>query len=59
MRKSGSRWTRRTQTPQERDGLWIHPSALNGVLMGVSRHSLAWQWSGRPERVQPLAEVSA
>ncbi len=54
-----SRWTRRTQTPQERDGLWIHPSTLNGVLMGVSRHSLAWQWSGRPERVQALPEVSA
>lgn len=55
----GCRWTRRTQTPQERDGLWIHPSALNGVLMGVSRHSLAWQWSGRPDRVQALQEVSA
>lgn len=53
----GQRYTRRTQTPTERDGLWIHPSALNGVLMGVSRHSLAWQWSGRPERVQTLAEV--
>jgi hypothetical protein len=50
----GHRYTRRTQTPQERDGLWIHPSALNGVLMGVSRHSLAWQWSGRPDRVLPL-----
>lgn len=53
-----ARWTRRTQTPRERDGLWIHPSALNGVLMGVSRHSLAWQWSGRPERVEALQEVS-
>lgn len=54
LEEHGHRWTRRTQTPQERDGLWIHPSALNGVLMGVSRHSLAWQWSGRPDRVQPL-----
>lgn len=49
------RWTRRTDTPQEQDGLWIHPSALNGVLMGVSRTSLAWGWSGQPGRVQPLA----
>lgn len=59
LERQGNRWTRRTQTPQERDGLWIHPSALNGVLMGVSRHSLAWQWSGRPDRVQALQEVSA
>ena len=50
--RHGQRYTRRTQTPVERDGLWIHPSALNGVLMGVSRQSLAWQWSGRPDRVQ-------
>lgn len=50
------KWTRRTTTPTERDGLWIHPSALNGVLMGVSRSSLAWGWSGQPERVQALEE---
>ena len=55
----GHKWTRRTNTPQEQDGLWIHPSALNGVLMGVSRSSLAWGWSGRPELVQPLAGVKA
>ncbi len=53
------RWTRRTDTPVEQDGLWIHPSALNGVLMGVSRTSLAWGWSGQPERVQPLPGESS
>ncbi|GAA5233576.1 VOC family protein [Verticiella sediminum] len=52
--KHGCRWTRRTTTPVERDGLWIHPSALNGILLGVSRSSLAWGWSGKPEWVQPL-----
>lgn len=57
LEKHGQRYTRRTQTPTERDGLWIHPNALNGVLMGVSRHSLAWQWSGRPDRVQVLEEA--
>lgn len=31
------------------EGLFIHPSALHGVLMGVSRTNLAWNWSGRPE----------
>jgi catechol 2,3-dioxygenase-like lactoylglutathione lyase family enzyme len=55
--RHGQRYTRRTQTPVERDGLWIHPSAINGVLMGVSRHSLAWQWSGRADRVQALEEI--
>jgi hypothetical protein len=31
------------------EGLFIHPRALHGVLMGVSRTNLAWNWSGRPE----------
>ncbi|MEX0682194.1 MAG: VOC family protein [Dehalococcoidia bacterium] len=30
-------------------GLFIHPSALHGVLMGVSLTNVAWRWSGRPE----------
>lgn len=50
----GQKWTRRTTTPIEQDGLWIHPHALNGVLMGVSRRTLAWGWSGKPELVQAL-----
>jgi Glyoxalase/Bleomycin resistance protein/Dioxygenase superfamily len=29
--------------------LFIHPTALHGMLMGVSRKNLAWTWSGRPE----------
>jgi hypothetical protein len=36
------------------DGLFIHPSSLCGMLMGVSRTNLAWRWSGRPE----LAEAA-
>jgi hypothetical protein len=35
------------------DTLFIHPKALGGMMMGVSRTSVAWTWSGRPERVQP------
>ena len=35
----------------ERDGLWIHPSALCGLLLGISRTTVAWEWSGRPELV--------
>lgn len=54
LERHGARYVRRTETPVERDGLWLHPSALNGVLMGVSRKTLAWQWSGKPDRVEPL-----
>lgn len=39
----------------EREGLWVHPKHLHGVLLGVSRTTLAWEWSGRPALVQPLA----
>jgi len=37
----------------ERDGCWVHPKSLHGLLLGISRSTLAWEWSGRPERVQP------
>jgi len=37
----------------ERDGLWIHPRSLHGMLLGVSRATFAWTWSGRPELVRP------
>ncbi len=29
--------------------IFIHPTALHGMLMGISRTNLAWTWSGRPE----------
>lgn len=35
------------------DNLFVHPPALAGVMLGISRRSFAWSWSGRPERVQP------
>ncbi len=38
----------------ERDGLWVHPKSLHGMLLGVSRASFAWTWSGRPGLVAPL-----
>jgi catechol 2,3-dioxygenase-like lactoylglutathione lyase family enzyme len=53
---AGARWTPRGQTREgERDGLWVHPSALHGLLLGVSRTTLAWEWSGRPELVRARA----
>lgn len=47
------RWTGpREGTP---DNLFVHPQALHGALLGVSRESVAWTWSGHPERVRPAA----
>ena len=31
--------------------LFLHPHALAGLLLGVSRTSVGWSWSGYPERV--------
>jgi hypothetical protein len=33
------------------DNLFLHPRALGGVMLGVSRTTFAWTWSGAPERV--------
>src|SRR5215469_16727498 len=37
------------------DQLWLHPATLGGMMLGVSRPTMAWRWSGHPERV---AEVT-
>jgi hypothetical protein len=34
------------------DSLFIHPRALGGVMLGVSRTTVGWLWSGHPERVR-------
>lgn len=34
------------------DNLFIPPHVLDGVLLGVSRESVAWRWSGRPDWVR-------
>ena len=31
--------------------VFLHPSALGGMMLGLSRPTQAWQWSGHPERV--------
>lgn len=36
----------------DRSGLFLHPAALGGVMLGVSRRTAAWRWSGHPERVE-------
>lgn len=52
LTKAGVRWTPRQGAGSEQDGLFVHPTALNGLLLGVSRRSLAWEWSGRPDLVE-------
>jgi len=37
------------------DTLFLHPPALGGMMLGLSRPTQAWQWSGHPERVEPRA----
>jgi catechol 2,3-dioxygenase-like lactoylglutathione lyase family enzyme len=49
----GARFTARGPDPKtERDGLWVHPSALCGLLLGISRTTVGWEWSGQPARVE-------
>lgn len=38
------------------DNLFIHPKALGGMMLGVSRTTYAWMWSGHPERVTAVGE---
>lgn len=46
--------------PEERatdlpaDQVWLHPATLGGVMLGLSRPTMAWSWSGSPERVAPI-----
>lgn len=35
--------------------LFVHPKALGGVMLGVSRTTHAWTWSGHPEWVVPAS----
>jgi catechol 2,3-dioxygenase-like lactoylglutathione lyase family enzyme len=47
----GAQYSRR-RDEHNPEGLFVHPKALHGVLLGVSRTNLAWLWSGRPELAQ-------
>ncbi len=42
-----ARWTPTADYPEA--GLFIHPTALHGMLMGISQTGRAWSWSSRPE----------
>jgi hypothetical protein len=34
------------------DTVFLHASSLGGMMLGISRPTQAWQWSGHPERVE-------
>ncbi len=55
LKERGARFAQGGDRPDD-TGLFIHPSALHGMLMGVSRTNFAWAWSGRPELAGPGAE---
>ena len=42
----------------ERDNIWVHPKSLHGMLLGISRETFAWDWSGRPELIAPAKSLS-
>ncbi len=48
LQSRGARYAGRSDDPNP-EGIFIHPTALHGMLLGVSRTNLAWTWSGRPE----------
>ena len=54
LRDANARFSDSEDRPPE-TGLFIHPSTLYGMLMGVSRTNYAWVWSGRPELAGPGA----
>ena len=39
-------------SPGGADTLFLHASTLGGIMLGISRPTQAWQWSGHPERVE-------
>ena len=43
-----------TGSDEDLDGLFIHPKATGSVMMGISRATHAWTWSGFPDRVVPV-----
>jgi len=38
------------------DSLFIHPPSLGGMMLGISRPTMAWSWSGHPEWVEEISD---
>jgi len=37
------------------DTVFLHPRTLGGMMLGISRPTMAWQWSGQPDKVEALS----
>jgi 4-hydroxyphenylpyruvate dioxygenase-like putative hemolysin len=59
LQARGSKFAPRPRDKAGMPELFIHPSAFNGVLVGVSRTEHAWTWSGDPARARRAATVRA
>ncbi len=57
LERRNARFARR-RDEHNPEGLFVHPSSLHGVLLGVSRTNLAWVWSGRPELARQTTSSS-
>jgi hypothetical protein len=44
-------WTGSDDNP---DGMFIHPRATGSTMLGISRATFAWSWSGYPQRIQAI-----
>jgi extradiol dioxygenase family protein len=49
LEKRGMRFAGRNPDDPNPAGIFVHPATFHGMLMGISRTNLAWQWSGHPE----------
>ncbi len=59
LEKQGARFAAGRCDEAGLSGIFIHPSAFCGVLVGVSRTENAWLWSGDPERARRAAAALA
>ncbi|MBD3646920.1 MAG: hypothetical protein HUJ31_05580, partial [Pseudomonadales bacterium] len=40
---------------QTADTVFLHPPTLGGMMLGISRPTMAWSWSGQPDKVEAPA----
>ena len=59
LEKQGARFAAGRRDDAGLSGIFIHPTAFCGVLVGVSRTENAWLWSGDPERARRYATALA
>ena len=59
LEKLGARFAAGRRDEAGLSGIFIHPTAFCGVLVGVSRTENAWLWSGDPERARRAAALAA